>query len=136
MEFIVLILNRNKMVKILLLITSLLLGSDDKPVPVLDKNKDYDPVTAIEFEEEISIIPPETTDDVLLDKDAHIFYLSETQMLIVNEEIRDVFIFGMDGKVISRFNRRGELGYNRIGFVAYDEEADEVYVKDSYMFVI
>jgi hypothetical protein len=42
----------------------------------------------------------------------------------------------MDGKLISRFNEKGGMGYIFIEFVAYDEEADEIFIKDLVKYMI
>ena len=107
-------------------------GNDDKTkkIPILYKNKEY-PEKSLKLEKEVTYIPLETTNDILLDKDAHIYYVSDTQMLISNKNKGDVFFFNMSGKATSHFNRKGGNGYWSIKSIAYDEKSKEVYVLDT-----
>lgn len=101
-----------------------------KKVLVLNTNKVY-PNKSFGRKKTITYIPLETSKDILLGRGAHIYYLSEKRMLIVNKEMGDVFIFGIDGNIISHFNQKGGLGYNFLSYAVYDELSNEVYILDT-----
>jgi hypothetical protein len=105
-------------------------GADNQQkIPVIDKTKHY-PKKAFEPEVEISYIPLETSKDILLDKDAHVYYVSDKRMLITNFLHGDVFIFDMNGKALSHFNEKGRDGYIFINYALYDELNKEVFIVD------
>ncbi|MBW6537486.1 MAG: 6-bladed beta-propeller [Mariniphaga sp.] len=101
----------------------------DKKIPVIDKNKTY-PKKEYHLETEVTYIPLETNKDVLLDRDARIFHISETKILVANKTKGEIFIFGMDGKVVSKFSVKGGLGVVIITNVVYDEPNNEVFILD------
>jgi hypothetical protein len=101
----------------------------DKKIPVIDKNKSY-PIREFNLETEVSYIPLETNKEVLLDRSARIFHVSDTKILVANKTRGDVFIFGMDGKAVSKFNVMGGLGIVIITYVVYDESNNEVFILD------
>ena len=85
---------------------------------------------------EIEYIPLDTSNDVLLTGTHNITYLSDKYILaaIKSFEQGDVFLFSRDGKVISRFNNKGNSGaeYINISSIAFDEKAEEIYIFDSF----
>ena len=102
---------------------------NNKPIPVLDKTKSY-PSKKIEQETEITYIPLETSEEVLLGGNCQLKYVSN-EKLVLSDEIRgDVFIFDKDGKILSNFNQKGGLGYTFITSVAFDEKNSEVIILD------
>ena len=101
----------------------------DKKIPVIDKNKTY-PKKEYHLETEVTYIPLETNKDVLLDRDAHIFHISESKILVANKTKGEMFIFGMDGKVVSKFGVKSGLGVVIITHVVYDEPNNEVFILD------
>ncbi len=78
----------------------------------------------------MSYIPLETNKEVLLDRSARIFHVSDSKILVTNKIRGEVFIFDMDGKAVSVFNVKGGLGVVLITFVVYDEPNNEVFVLD------
>lgn len=99
-------------------------------LPVIDKTKRY-PKKAFDREVEETYIQLETRKDILLDRDAHLYYVSDKRMLVVNRQQGDVFIFDMSGKAISRFNEKGRDGYTWLDYALYDEPNKEVFVVDN-----
>jgi len=108
-------------------------GNDDTKsrhkIPVLDKEKQY-PIKSFEPEAEETYICLETSKDVLLDNDAHIYYVSDKRILITNALKGDVFIFDMNGKVLSHFNQKGGYGYVWLSYALYDEPNNEIFIAD------
>ena len=100
-----------------------------KDIPVLNKEKRY-PKGSFKFKPEHSYVFLETNKDVLIDKAAHIYYVSDKRILIVNTLSGDIFLFDMNGKVTSKFNHKGGYGYVAITYAAYDEKKGEVYILD------
>ena len=100
-----------------------------KDIPVLNKEKRY-PKGSFKFKPEHSYVFLETNKDVLIDKAAHIYYVSDKRILIVNTLSGDIFLFDMDGKAISKFNHKGGYGYVWITYAAYDEKSGEIYILD------
>jgi hypothetical protein len=96
---------------------------------ILDKEKSY-PETEFEHEVEVTFIPLETNKDILLDRGAHIYYVSDSCLMITNMFKGDVFIFDMTGKAISHFNQKGGLGYVRIDYAVYDSKNQEIFILD------
>lgn len=99
-------------------------------LPVIDKTKRY-PKKAFDREVVETYIQLETRKDILLDGDAHLYYVSDKRMLIVNRQQGDVFIFDMNGKAISRFNEKGRDGYTMLDYALYDEPNKEVFIVDN-----
>lgn len=100
---------------------------------IINKDKQY-PKKNLKLEDiaNVSYIPLETTPDVLLDKDAHLCYVSDKRMLVFNPNHGDIFIFGIDGKALLHFNHRGPDSYTHIGSVAYDEKNKEIFILDFF----
>ncbi len=100
-----------------------------RQIPVINKEKTY-PKKAIKLEDvaDISYIPLETSPEILVDRNAQLVYVSDKRIVVYNRRLGDVFIFGMDGKVVSSFNRRGPDAYNYIRSIAYDEKNKEVFI--------
>jgi len=100
-------------------------------LPVINKIKSY-PRKTNDLKTEVTYIPLETSKDIILDQDAHIYYLSNNRMLITNWRLGDVFIFDMNGKIVSHFNQKGGMGYTYISFAVYDEKNKEIYILDKF----
>ncbi len=81
---------------------------------------------------DIEYIPLETNDTVLIDNSARIVYHSSDKIIVCNKQKGDVFIFDGKGKVVSRFNRKGQSGqeYQSIYQLIYDEVHHEFIVLD------
>jgi hypothetical protein len=99
-------------------------------IPVIDKTKSY-PKKAFDREVEETYILLETSKDVLLDRDAHVYSVSDKRMLVINRQQGDVFIFDMNGKAISHFNEKGRDGYVLLDYALYDEPNKEVFIVDN-----
>lgn len=102
-------------------------GKAINKLPVIDKEKSY-PEKDFKPEIETIYIPMETSKDILLDQGAHIYYVSETRILIADWQTCNVFIFNMNGKALSHFNVRGGMGVSMISYVVYDEQNKEVFI--------
>lgn len=99
-------------------------------IPVLDKMKSY-PQKKILFKSDATYVPLETSKDVLLGGGCKLNYVS-TERIILSDAIRgDVFIFDKNGKIVSKFNQKGPLGYIIITYIAYDETSNELYLLDN-----
>ena len=99
-------------------------------LPVLDKTKSYPP-KKIEYDTKVTYVPLETSKEVLLGEGCKLNYVS-TERIILSDAIRgDVFIFDKNGKILSKFNQKGPLGYIIITYIAYDEANNELFILDN-----
>ncbi len=103
-------------------------------IPVVDVTKTY-PKKEIKLQDiaDVEYIPLETRDDVLLDTYYHICTISPDSLLVGNYEEGSVFLFNGQGKVLQKFNHKGQSGreYNEIWGLYYDEVAHEIFVLDT-----
>lgn len=105
------------------------IGTSKKQIPVLDKTKSY-PSKKLEFKTDTTYVRLETSKDVLMDGACKLRFVSEKK-LVFSDEIRgDVFIFDINGNILSSFNQKSGLGYTFITFVAYDEQQKELFILD------
>ena len=102
-----------------------------KEIPIINKEAKY-PEKSFEPETEEAYVCLEISKDILLDQDAHIYYVSDKRIMITNELKGDVFIFDMNGKAISHFNQKGGLGYAFLSYALYDEPNKEVFISDHH----
>jgi hypothetical protein len=97
---------------------------------VIDLSQDY-PEKEIRLQDiaDITYIPLETTNDVLIGGNARLSYISNVFVLIWDIS-GDIFIFNRDGKIASHFNHRGmgDKEYPNISNVVIDEKMEEIYV--------
>lgn len=100
-----------------------------KKIPVINLNISY-PKTTFTPETEVTYIPLETNKNILFERGAHVYHISDKRILITNWNRGDVFIFGMDGKIISHFNAKGGTGCIRLRYAVYDEKNKEVFILD------
>jgi len=102
-------------------------------IPEIDISKKY-PGKTITVQEvaEIEYIPLETTDEVLLDRDKQIVFISDERIVTMNFRQGDVFIFGRDGKIFSHFNHKGGSSeeYKLVQEITYDEKNKEIFITD------
>ncbi|TDN98950.1 6-bladed beta-propeller [Sunxiuqinia elliptica] len=96
----------------------------------VEKDKSYPKISLDDLEKETFYIPLETSKEVLLDVGAHVYYVSDKEILISNWKRGDVYIFDWNGKIVSRFNQKGGMGYLFINYLAYDEQKQEVFILD------
>ncbi|WP_319229260.1 6-bladed beta-propeller [Draconibacterium orientale] len=101
-------------------------------IPVIDKEKSY-PEYSGKLNIEERYIPLETSKYVLLGQDFRVYHVSVSLIMGVNWHLGDVVFFSMHGKVVSHFNKKGALGYNRIGYATYDNDAHELYIMDKVL---
>jgi len=101
----------------------------NKSLPVLDKTKPY-PSKKIEFDTQVTYIPLETTKDVLFGATCKLNFVSKQKFIFSDGVNGDVFFYDKNGKILSKFNQKGGLGYALITFLAYDEKRNEVYILD------
>jgi hypothetical protein len=80
---------------------------------------------------DIEYIALESSSDVLLIF-PNIIYLSDKYIVATNRIRGEVFTFSRDGKIVSRFNRkgRGPQEYVTIHSITFDERAEEFYISD------
>lgn len=102
-------------------------------IPEIDVSKEY-PEKEINVQDvaEIEYIPLESTEEMLLDKYNQIAAVTDKRIVAYNSVEGDIFIFGRDGKAISRFNRRdgSAEGHDYIKQIIYDDKSNEVFIYD------
>ncbi|MBN2635715.1 MAG: 6-bladed beta-propeller [Prolixibacteraceae bacterium] len=106
---------------------SSLAQTGNKSIPVIDKNKSY-PKKEFNTEAEVIYIPLETKKDILLDRGAHIYYVSDQRILIADWQTCDVFVFDTGGNAISHFNVKDGMGVSMINYAVYDEQNQEIFI--------
>ncbi|MDR2010531.1 MAG: 6-bladed beta-propeller [Bacteroidales bacterium] len=103
-------------------------------IPVIDISAEY-PRRSFYIQDiaDVEYVPLETRDDVLFDKAGQIVYVSDERIVACNPNLGDVFVYGRDGKILFRFNRRGQSGkeYVHISQIVYDEKNREIYIYSS-----
>jgi hypothetical protein len=101
-------------------------------LPVIDFSKSY-PKKEVRLQDiaDIEYVPLETTDDLLLSGDARLSCISDKYIIVYEPMLGDIYVFNRNGKIHSRFNRRGgsgqEYSWIKPG-VIFDEKAEEIYV--------
>ncbi len=128
-----------KTTKIILLALSISLliacSSEQKQgeLPVVDVTKSY-PKKEIILQDiaEVDYIPLETRDDVLIDNNYRLCTISPDSILVGNYREGSIFLFNGQGKVLQKFNRKGQSGseYQEIWGIYYDKAAREIIVLD------
>ncbi|WP_321347863.1 6-bladed beta-propeller [uncultured Draconibacterium sp.] len=101
----------------------------DKHIPVLDKSKSYRS-KEFEFQAQYKYVLLETSREVLLGENCKLKYASDNRLLFADEYGGDVFIFDINGKIYSKFNQKGGLGYTSITSIIYDETKNELFILD------
>jgi len=103
----------------------------DEPT-LIDLTKEY-PKLSLSWQDIASVeyISLETKDDVLIDSYNSIF-ITDSTIIICNNEDGDFFTFDRKGKFISKFNHKGGSGeeYLNIYNVTYDENSREISIYD------
>lgn len=99
-------------------------------IVTIQKDKSYPKKSLANLKTETFYIPLETNKDVLLDIGAHVYFVSDTKLLITNWKRGDVYIFDWNGRIVSRFNQKGGNGYLFINYAVYDEPKKEIYILD------
>lgn len=96
----------------------------------IDLKKDVSKETIRLDIEEVKYILLETTDKILLDRNASIVFYSEESIVIINRQRGDIFVFNPEGKCTSFFNHRGggPEEYPDITNIMVDEKAKEIFV--------
>ena len=101
----------------------------DKKIPILDKSKSY-PSLELELQTQDKYVQLETSREILLGQNCGLKYASDNRLLFSDEYNGDVFIFDINGKIYSKFNQKGGLGYTTITSIAYDENKRELFILD------
>jgi len=101
----------------------------DKTIPILDKSKSY-PSLKLDLQTQDKYVRLETSREILLGQNCRLQYASDNRLLFSDEFIGDVFIFDINGKIYSKFNQKGGLGYTTITSIAYDENKRELFILD------
>jgi len=101
-------------------------------LPIIDLTKNYPEKDFSLDDAKKEYIPLETTNKVLCDRDFMLEYISDKYIVGKNRSRGDVFIFGRNGKVISRFNNKGQSGkeYLHITSIVFDEKKQEIFIAD------
>ena len=123
------------------LISALLIGCQSKSaqtgdLPEIDLSKRY-PQKEIYLRSiaDIDYLPLETTDEVLLDRDARIFYFSDKYILVLNQRLCEVFVFNGNGKHLKTVNiprGQGPMDILQIEHIVFDDISEEIYVFDLF----
>ena len=102
-------------------------------MPVIDISKKY-PTKEIHLQNvaDITYIPLETTDDILLSGTCMLVYVSDKYLVIRDITQSSVFVFDQNGKIITHLNRRGQgdREYNMMSGVVFDEQNEEIFILD------
>lgn len=101
-------------------------------LPVIYKEKSYSEFQ-YDLEVDIKYVPLETSRDILWGRGAHIYYISDSLILVTNWWNGDVIFFNMNGRAVSHFNQKNGLGYNRIDYAVYDNDSKEVFIMDKVL---
>ncbi|WP_319591764.1 6-bladed beta-propeller [uncultured Draconibacterium sp.] len=104
-------------------------NKSDKTIPILDKSKSYRSIQ-LELQAQCKYVQLETSKAVLLGENCKLKYASDNRLLFSDEYGGDVFIFDINGKIYSKFNQKGGLGYTSITSIAYDESKNELFILD------
>jgi len=103
-------------------------------LPIIDVSKNY-PQKEIHLQSiaDIEYVPLETTRTVLLDRDSRLSYLSDKYIVVWQRGQGDVFVFNRNGKIETHLNRkgRGDMEYNQMLSVIFDEKNEEIFVFDT-----
>lgn len=102
-------------------------------IPVLNLSKSYpQKKTILQDVADISYIPLETNNDVLMTISDRVSYYSDNYIVIHHPRRGDVFLFGPNGKLKFQFNHRGEgpEEYSYIYSLMFDEKQREVFIFD------
>ncbi len=108
-------------------------GSENKEsgLPTIDLTKSY-PKEEIILQDiaDVEYVPLETRDDVLLSSSAKIDYLAKDRVVISNRIEGDIFLFDGAGKLLSKFNHKGQGAeeYIRIKDVLYNPPTQEIFL--------
>ncbi|WP_321995263.1 6-bladed beta-propeller [Draconibacterium orientale] len=95
----------------------------------MDKSKSYRSIQ-LELQAQCKYVQLETSKAVLLGENCKLKYASDNRLLFSDEYGGDVFIFDINGKIYSKFNQKGGLGYTSITSIAYDESKNELFILD------
>jgi len=106
------------------------INSKNFQIPIIDKEKTF-PMREYKPETDVFYVKLETNKEALLGGAARIFYVSDTTILVANKNRGEVFIFGIDGKMIKKFSVKGGLGVRLISYVVYDESNKEIFILDT-----
>jgi len=99
----------------------------------LNLNKEH-PKKTIVLQDVVGVnyIPLETDNDLLLDVMAQVQHYVSDSLIVVRNKQDDIFVMGRDGRLVSKFNRkgRGPNEYSRIQTYTVDFDDKEIYVYD------
>ncbi len=105
-------------------------------IPVVDVTKNY-PKKEIVLQDiaEVDYIPLETRNDVLIDNNYRLCVISPDSIWVGNEEEGTIFLFNGQGKILQKFNHKGQSGkeYQNIWGLYYDNPTQEIIVLDYIM---
>lgn len=74
----------------------------------------------------------------MFDKVAKVIYVSDTRIIVINQNQGDIFVFGRNGKILSGFNHKGQgpEEYTYLNNVVYDEENKEIFISTWNKFLV
>ncbi|PID89302.1 MAG: hypothetical protein CSB01_02715 [Bacteroidia bacterium] len=106
-----------------------------KEIPIVNVTKSY-PKKEIVLQDiaEVEYVPLETRANFLVDEKRVLTYASQNTIIIHNKKLGDILLFEGNGKVLNKFNRRGQSGREyTYGYKAfYDKNAKELFIVDVY----
>ncbi len=137
-----LLLNRNKIKILSIVFLSLLISckSDinkvkNNELTVINRTKSY-PVKDVVLQDiaEINYIALETGDSVLIDEENLLKFISPDTFMVCNMAQGDIFIFGKTGKLIRKFNKKGQSGmeYAHVFELMYSPYNQEIYTIERF----
>ena len=102
--------------------------------PAVDLTKDYPAKEFFASEDDVEYVILETTTEALTGDRFTLTYVSDSRIVGYNSEIRDIFIFDGNGKMMSSFNHTIPSDYDRnnstISSLVFDESRKEVFIVD------
>ena len=103
-------------------------------LPVVDLTKEYPEKEFFVSDDNMKYVILENTSEAVTGERFTLVYVSDSRIIGINPERRDVFIFGGDGKMISSFNHTIPSDYDRnnsiISSLVFDENRNEIFVTD------
>ncbi len=107
----------------------------NKELTIIDRTKSYPKKDVIlQNIAEVNYIPLETNDSVLIDQNRLVKYISQDTFIVGNLSQGDIFIFDKNGKLINKFNKKGQSGmeYSHIFEFAYSPYNQEIFTIERF----
>ena len=124
-----------------IILSAILTGCQSKSsqtgdLPIIDLSKKY-PQKEMHLQSiaTLEYLPLETNKDVLLDRDARVFYFSDKYILVLNRRLAEVFVFDRNGKNLKTIRipkGNGPMELIQIEHILFDDKTEEIYLFDLY----